>query len=122
VVWTVVYGACWREDQPWLPLYASAQRACPGSVDEREGGQGEVGSSSLCRVGSRRVVSGRAGCWLGVEGSGEEEERGESDLGKILPRAPLLPCVQPHGDKRKRLEWREGREGERDGRLGLALD
>jgi hypothetical protein len=38
-VWTVVCGARWRKDRPWLPLYAAAQRACPGYVSEREGGQ-----------------------------------------------------------------------------------
>jgi hypothetical protein len=45
---------------------------------------------------------------LGVGDGGEGEEREEGDLGKILPRAPLLLCVQAHEDKGKRLEMERG--------------
>jgi hypothetical protein len=60
---------------------------------------------------------------LGVRDGGEGEEsedREEEDLGKILPRAPLLLCVQAQEDKGKGLEMeREQREREKGGRLGL---
>jgi hypothetical protein len=47
---------------------------------------------------------------LGVRDGGEGEEREEEDLGKILPQAPLLLCVQAQEDKGKGLEIRESRE------------
>jgi hypothetical protein len=56
---------------------------------------------------------------LGVRDGGEGEEREEEDLGKILPRAPLLLCVQAK-DKGKGLGMeREQRQREGGGRLGL---
>jgi hypothetical protein len=66
-------------------------------------------ASSPYSVGSWRGWSGDAGRWLGVRDGGEGEEREEEDLGKILPRAPLLLCVQAK-DKGKGWGWRESRE------------
>jgi hypothetical protein len=59
---------------------------------------------------------------LGLEGGGEEEERGESNLGKICLGLPSFLVSNRKETRAMVMEWREGRERERGGRLGFALD